>query len=356
MTDNAHWTPRAGAQVVVKDGYMVLLGGEDGFTCESQSRCPPYFNDVWRSRDGENWELVTESAAWSPRPGHHAVVVLDHIVLFGGFGLSLDPADPFKASNPMDVWISRDGATWQQVSDSPWNASSPEEIKYDFDALTVWGGAGGFRPSILTFGGDRETFNFADPTNFLNVDNDVWSFSLPASERVRLDIRIGHQLWHNGSYPPDVNDDGVVAPLDALMIINDLNTRGSRLLPLEQLPRVASYLDTNGDGYIAAVDAILAINELNRVDRSESEAGSVDMYAIGASPKVAAAGTARNKFVKIQQTAPLWRPVLNAVFERPPIAGPHATRASASPSKQSEAEESTSLLDEDLLGFLVDSA
>ena len=30
---------------------------------------------------------------------------------------------------------------------------------------------------IFSFGGDRETFNFFDPFNYLNVDNDVWNFS-----------------------------------------------------------------------------------------------------------------------------------------------------------------------------------
>ena len=180
LTDNAPWEPRAGAIVVVKNGYIYLLGGEDGFTCLPQSpRCPPYFNDVWRTRDGANWELVTAAADWAPRPGHQVVVLLNHFILFGGFGLSDDQTDPFKASNPMDVWVSKDGAKWKMVSDSPWNAATPEEIKYDFDALMVSGGKGGQRPSIFTFGGDRETFDFTDPTNYLNVDNDVWRFSPP---------------------------------------------------------------------------------------------------------------------------------------------------------------------------------
>ena len=117
---------------------------------------------------------MNEEAEWAPRPGHQVVVLLNHFILFGGFGLSTDPTDPFKPSNPMDVWVSRDGANWKQVSDSPWNATSPGEIKYDFDALAVKGGKGGLRPSIFTFGGDRETFDFTDPTNYLKVDNDVW--------------------------------------------------------------------------------------------------------------------------------------------------------------------------------------
>ena len=164
MTDDAPWDPRAGAVVVVKDGYMFLLGGEDGFLCEPQPDCElPYFNDVWRSQDGANWELVTDSAGWSPRPGHQCAVVYDNIVCFGGFGLP---------ENPMDVWVSPDGATWEQVSDSPWNAVDPEEVKYDFEGFAVG-------DEIFTFGGDRETFDFTDPDNYLRVDNDVWRYALP---------------------------------------------------------------------------------------------------------------------------------------------------------------------------------
>ena len=77
VTADAAWSPRAGAAVVKKDGYLYLLGGEDGFLCTvgpAGLQCP-YFNDVWRSRNGAAWELVTPSAAWSPRPGHQAQVL-----------------------------------------------------------------------------------------------------------------------------------------------------------------------------------------------------------------------------------------------------------------------------------------
>ena len=169
MTDNAPWEPRAGAAVTVKDGYIYLLGGEDGFVCEPLPFCePPYFNDVWRSRDGATWELVTPAADWVARPGHQCVVVHDHIVCFGGFGL---------ITNPMDVWASRNGKKWKQISDSPWNAVSPDQIKYDFKALSTRTGRHGKRQSIFTFGGSRETFDFGDPENIFRIDNDVWRFS-----------------------------------------------------------------------------------------------------------------------------------------------------------------------------------
>lgn len=175
LTEHAPWPPRAGGIAVVKNGYLYMMGGEDGFICnEFNPRCPPYFNDVWRTKDGTNWELVTEAAEWSSRPGHQVVVAQDRFVLFGGFGIGFDPSIP---ANPMDVWISNKGKTWKKVSDSPWNAMSPSDIKYDFDALTIKSKWGNF-DVIYTFGGDRETFNFGDLTNYLNVDNDVWKFSL----------------------------------------------------------------------------------------------------------------------------------------------------------------------------------
>jgi hypothetical protein len=181
VTDTAPWPARAGAAVVEKNGYLYLLGGEDGFLCDFNMgllECP-YFNDVWRSQDGATWELVTSAAGWSARPGHQCQVLQDTIVCFGGFGFPI--GSPFVPAHPADVWISRDGANWEKISDSPWNADGSEDVKYDFDSLVVAGGPGGMRPSIFTFGGDREA-SFAAPDPTL-VDDEVWRFSPPDSGR-----------------------------------------------------------------------------------------------------------------------------------------------------------------------------
>ncbi len=177
VCDSAPWTPRAGAITVTKNGYIYLIGGEDNFTCEEDGRCPPYYNDVWRSKNGKHWELVTAEASWAARPGHQVVVYKNQFVLFGGFGLSFDPSDPFKPSNPMDIWTSKNGKDWKILEGAPWNAETAADIKYDFDAIWVPGKRKGSPPAILTFGGDRETFNPFDPFNYLNVDNDVWRFT-----------------------------------------------------------------------------------------------------------------------------------------------------------------------------------
>ncbi len=180
VTDAAPWEPRAGGIAVAFNGYLYMIGGEAGFNCFPVPCDPPYFNDVWRTQDGMTWELMTAEAEWASRPGHQAVVIRKHLVLFGGFGQSQNPADPFAPANPMDVWVSIDGAEWEQVDDAPWNATSPADIKYDLDALVVDRGPEGGGPAILTFGGDRETFNPFDPVNYLNVDNDVWRYTLPS--------------------------------------------------------------------------------------------------------------------------------------------------------------------------------
>jgi hypothetical protein len=173
-TENAPWVPRAGGVVLSKGGYLYILGGEKGFTNPND-----YFNDVWRSKNGADWELVTASAPWSPRPGHKCSVVADHFVCMGGFGF------PF---NPSDVWVSKDGADWSLVNVMPWDndpdpfcGNSPplrcDNVRYDFDMLTVSGAGKGQKPAVFTFGGDRERFILDPVSNFFRVDNDVWKFA-----------------------------------------------------------------------------------------------------------------------------------------------------------------------------------
>ena len=183
-TEDAPWEARAGGVALVKGGWLYYMGGEKGFTSEDD-----YFNDVWRTKDGISWEPVTGpgGADWSPRPGHKCSVLANHFVCMGGFGV------PF---NPSDIWVSKDGADWTPVSVSPWNNNpysnvyacpppppplSPElicdNIRYDFDMLTVTGGKGGMKPSIFTSGGDREVFDPNITDNFLRVENDVWRYS-----------------------------------------------------------------------------------------------------------------------------------------------------------------------------------
>jgi peroxidase len=61
---------------------------------------------------------------------------------------------------------------------------------------------------------------------------------------------------HNRFDAEDVNDDGLVSPMDALMVINAINQRSQR----DDL----NFIDVNNDGLLSPQDALFVINRLNR--------------------------------------------------------------------------------------------
>lgn len=70
-------------------------------------------------------------------------------------------------------------------------------------------------------------------------------------------------LWQNPFGALDVDDSGDVLPLDALIVINDLNLLGSRDLGAPQPDSLPlNYVDVNGSGSVEPLDALLVINAL----------------------------------------------------------------------------------------------
>jgi len=73
-------------------------------------------------------------------------------------------------------------------------------------------------------------------------------------------------FW-NPIRPADVNNDGLVAPIDALVVINKLNAEGAGELPQgssgesDGSPRL--YYDVNNDGFLSPIDPLIVINRLN---------------------------------------------------------------------------------------------
>lgn len=64
--------------------------------------------------------------------------------------------------------------------------------------------------------------------------------------------------------PYDVNVDGVVSPLDAVLLINELNALGSRALPpAPGGTRAPLFFDVSGDNNLGPTDPILVINYIN---------------------------------------------------------------------------------------------
>ncbi len=88
--------------------------------------------------------------------------------------------------------------------------------------------------------------------------------------------------WQNEELPSDVNNDGAVGPLDALIVINELtqhnlsdpqsgelpplNSLISTILQLPESERPTIYdLDVNDDGFVSPIDALATINALREV-------------------------------------------------------------------------------------------
>ncbi len=68
---------------------------------------------------------------------------------------------------------------------------------------------------------------------------------------------------HNESVALDVNGDGVVSPLDALLTINELNEPREGAVRALSFDRSPWAPDTNGDGLVTPLDALAVINQLN---------------------------------------------------------------------------------------------
>lgn len=70
--------------------------------------------------------------------------------------------------------------------------------------------------------------------------------------------------WQNPWHWADVDGDGQIAPVDVLILINDINANGTRPLPTPPPPGAPPrFLDPSGDGGIAPDDVLQVINDIN---------------------------------------------------------------------------------------------
>ena len=111
VIDSAPWVPRGmigGA--VVHDNRMWILGGGTYDTPTTPMR--KFYNDVWSSADGVNWEQHTTHAPWTPRQYHEVAAFDDQMWVLEGYAA--------ESGNRRDVWYSPDGVDWTELPDTPW--------------------------------------------------------------------------------------------------------------------------------------------------------------------------------------------------------------------------------------------
>jgi hypothetical protein len=101
------------------------------------------------------------------------------------------------------------------------------------------------------------------------VDNGIYR-----AEAIVEFVVFGTNVWRNERDPFDVNDDGFTGPLDVLVLINDINTNGSRRLD-DIGPGIKKFLDVDDDGFILPLDVLNVINLINSRSGSEGETNRV---------------------------------------------------------------------------------
>ncbi|MBC8354874.1 MAG: hypothetical protein H8E66_23090 [Planctomycetes bacterium] len=117
----------------------------------------------------------------------------------------------------------------------------------------------GFVPTEPLIGNDTQIDSDVDAiTAFAQV-------TIDDSDNLSVDVGLVTGFpWQNSDNFLDVNADTVVAPIDVLQIINELNSFGPHALafPTSEVAP-APFFDVNGDDFVSPVDALQIINFLN---------------------------------------------------------------------------------------------
>ncbi|MBX7106867.1 MAG: hypothetical protein K1X57_22545, partial [Gemmataceae bacterium] len=126
---------------------------------------------------------------------------------------------------------------------------------------------------LIVLANDDDVVQFDDG---FSVENPIFQDTAFFHVVSRNDAKIllgGLRPWQNPVRRHDANLDNSVTPIDALVIINELNLRQSHQLPVPPVPDLAppKYYDTTGDNFISPLDVLAVVNYLNRHVLAEGE-------------------------------------------------------------------------------------
>jgi hypothetical protein len=106
VTGDVPWNERILPGFLAFNDHLWFFGG-----AEYHQVNHPAYNDVWKSKNGIEWELVTEHASW-PGTAWFGFAVFDNKMwLFGGW-------DYWTYDDVNDVWYSEDGVNWTELESS----------------------------------------------------------------------------------------------------------------------------------------------------------------------------------------------------------------------------------------------
>jgi hypothetical protein len=98
---------------------------------------------------------------------------------------------------------------------------------------------------------------------------------------VEILVGPGTPLRTNPANSLDVNNDFSVSPIDALLVINQLNAELSNAPAARAATATSYYLDVSADGFLSPLDALLVINKLNAA-AGEGESPNDGLAAVAA--------------------------------------------------------------------------
>jgi len=185
----------------------------------------------------------------------------------GQYSLQLDVPEPAAPTAKADRGMTAQGAGGLQIPIVD-NDNDPDGVPATLTPSLQTLGNGTFSintdkslsysPAAGYVGVDRATYKVTDDQGLSSNNAEI--------EVLVLDFSTA-KPWYNIRRPFDVNDDGIVSPVDALMVINAINARGSKVLPtsLAGANGLFGFVDSSGDNSLAPLDALLVINELNRM-------------------------------------------------------------------------------------------
>ena len=152
-----------------------------------------------------------------------------------------------------------------------------DRVEYGFnpefktDELGVWQIP--FLPSgqyLAEVQSEEVIYTFGDTAQVVDVDHGEFQVHMLAAQRA-------DSPQHNLALAEDVNEDGGVSAVDALVVINDLNRYSARVLTWDDPTEYM--VDVNNDGAVSALDALIVINSL-----AEISSGSGEWIDSGARP------------------------------------------------------------------------
>jgi hypothetical protein len=141
-----------------------------------------------------------------------------------------------------------------------------DNFRYGSPSTAITASDGSYRFPFLPAG----TYNLRVTSGPLggivsSPESGLHTLALSAGQTV-ADLNFGLSLsispWRNTNLPEDIDNDGLVTPLDVLTLINEINQRGSRALDGSGLAYPPFY-DPNGDRFLDALDVLMVINFIN---------------------------------------------------------------------------------------------